>query len=66
MSNNFKQQFARNGDGRFSVTIVTTDLAGAVTTQTIANTAGSQRSGGDERGLQARTGRIGWRELLAP
>ena len=53
-----------NADG--SVTIVTTDLAGAVTTQTIANTAGSQRSGGDERGLQARTGRIGWRELLAP
>ena len=28
--------------------------------------AGSVRSGGDERGLQARTGRIGWRELLAP
>ncbi|MCW5645109.1 MAG: hypothetical protein KIT63_23655 [Rhodoferax sp.] len=49
-----------------SVTIVTTDTAGNVTTQVIASAKGSIRSGGDERGLQARTGRISWRELVAP
>ncbi len=54
-----------NDDG--SVTIVTTDALGAVTTQTIANTDGSLVSGGDERRHQAaRTGRISWRELVAP
>ncbi len=53
-----------NADG--SVTIVTTDNAGQVTTQTIANTDGTLKSGGDERGLQAKTGRISWRELIKP
>ena len=53
-----------NKDG--SVTIVTTDALGKVTTQTIANTDGSLMTGGDERGLQARTGRISWRELVKP
>jgi len=54
-----------NADG--TVTIVTTDALGAVTTQTIANADGSLKSGGDERGHQAaRTGRISWRELVAP
>jgi Tfp pilus tip-associated adhesin PilY1 len=52
-----------NADG--TVTIVTTDALGATTTQTIANAAGSVRAGGDERGSQARTGRISWRELVA-
>lgn len=50
-----------------SVTIVTTDALGVVTTQTIANTEGSLKTGGDERARQAaRTGRISWRELVAP
>ena len=49
-----------------SITIVTTDTLGGITTQVIANTAGATRSGGDERGLQAKTGRISWRELVAP
>jgi type IV pilus assembly protein PilY1 len=49
-----------------SVTIVTKDTQGKETTQVIASAKGSIRSGGDERGLQARTGRISWRELVAP
>jgi len=54
-----------NADG--TVTIVTTDALGVVTTQTIANADGSLKTGGDERGHQAaRTGRISWRELVAP
>ncbi|MEP6790573.1 MAG: hypothetical protein ABI907_04335, partial [Ramlibacter sp.] len=53
-----------NSDG--TVTIVTTDALGNVTTQTIANKDGSLLSGGDERGLQARTGRVSWRELIKP
>ena len=53
-----------NDDG--SVTIVTVDADGNRTTQTTANAAGGNRTGGDERGLQARTGRISWRELVAP
>jgi len=60
-----------NADG--SITIVTrvgTDLSDAgnysETKETIANKAGAVKSGGDERGLQARTGRISWREVVAP
>jgi hypothetical protein len=53
-----------NSDG--SVTIVTTDTSGTATSQTIANKQGAVKTGGDERGLQARTGRISWRELVAP
>jgi hypothetical protein len=53
-----------NEDG--SVTIVTVDADGNTTTQTIANKAGAVKTGGDERGLQARTGRISWRELVEP
>lgn len=53
-----------NDDG--SVTIVTVDADGNRTTEQIANKAGSNKLGGDERGLQARTGRISWRELVAP
>jgi hypothetical protein len=51
-----------NRDG--SVTIRTTDASGNTTSQTIANRDGSLTSGGDERGLQPRTGRISWRELV--
>jgi len=39
---------------------------GADSNQTIANKSGAVKSGGDERGLAARTGRISWRELIAP
>ena len=55
---------ANTSDG--TVSIVTTDTTGSVTTQVVANTAGTVKSGGDERGLQAKTGRISWRELVAP
>lgn len=51
-----------NDDG--TVTIVTTDASGNVTTEIVANTSGSVRTGGDERGLQARTGRVSWHELI--
>lgn len=51
-----------NVDG--TVTIVTTDALGAVTTEVVANTSGNVLTGGDERGSQARTGRISWHELI--
>ncbi len=54
-----------NSDG--SVTIVTVDALNVTTTQTVASSAGSLKTGGDERARQAaRTGRISWRELVAP
>ncbi len=54
-----------NLDG--SVTIVTTAAGAATsTTEIVANLAGGVRSGGNERGLQAKTGRVSWRELVAP
>ena len=54
-----------NADG--SVTIVTIDALNVRTVQTIANPDGSLRTGGDERARQAaRSGRISWRELVAP
>jgi len=51
-----------------SLTVVTTaySAAGTVTsttTEIIANAAGSVKAGGNERGLQARTGRVSWHEL---
>jgi hypothetical protein len=49
-----------------SISIVSRDVLGVETTQVIANKSGAVKSGGDERGLQARTGRISWRELVAP
>lgn len=51
-----------NTDG--TVTTVTTDATGVVTTQTTANSDGSLKSGGDERGLQAKTGRVSWHEIV--
>ena len=53
-----------NADG--TVTIVVIDKDGGKTESKIANKAGSLIAGGDERGLQAKTGRISWRELVAP
>jgi hypothetical protein len=57
-----------NSDG--TVTIVTTNYAidGVTVTSTstaiVADSSGSVKTGGDERGLQARTGRISWHELV--
>ncbi|MFZ5523461.1 MAG: pilus assembly protein [Pseudomonadota bacterium] len=51
-----------NADG--SVTIVTTDADGNVTTEIVANSSGNITSGGDERGMQTRTGRVSWHELI--
>lgn len=65
-SNTLTARIVRTANGDGSVTIVTTDTAGTTTTQVIANSAGAVKSGGDERGLQAKTGRISWRELVAP
>jgi hypothetical protein len=39
---------------------------GTPTTVTVANASGTVKTGGDERGLIARTGRISWRELVRP
>ncbi|MDP2751940.1 MAG: PilC/PilY family type IV pilus protein [Rhodocyclaceae bacterium] len=52
-----------------SLTVVTTQYSAAgtvtgTTTEIIANAAGSIKAGGNERGLQARTGRISWHELI--
>ncbi|TXT27361.1 MAG: Tfp pilus assembly protein tip-associated adhesin PilY1 [Gallionellaceae bacterium] len=58
-----------NNDGTVTIVITMYDAAGAVastTTSTIANAAGAVKTGGDERGLQARTGRISWHELIRP
>lgn len=51
----------QNDDG--TITIVTTTSSGT-TTEIVANTSGTIKTGGDERGLQSRTGRISWRELI--
>jgi hypothetical protein len=64
-SNGTTARIVRTANSDGSVTIVTTDAAGTVTTQIVAATSGSVKSGGDERGLQARTGRISWHELVS-
>jgi hypothetical protein len=54
-------------DSAGTTTVHTTDSTNTVnTTETIITTAGANKSGGDERGLQSRTGRISWRELVSP
>lgn len=65
-SNGSTARIVRTANSDGSVTIVTTDASGNVTTQIVAATGGSVKSGGDERGLQARTGRISWHELVSP
>jgi hypothetical protein len=39
---------------------------GVDTTTTAVSSDGTNKSGGDERGLQSRTGRVSWRELVQP
>jgi hypothetical protein len=65
-SNGTRATIVRTANVDGTVTIITTDAQGNVTSQTIANSDGSLTSGGDERGLQARTGRVSWRELVKP
>ena len=65
-ADNTTARIVRTASNDGSVSIVTTDKDRNVSTQNIASAAGSLRSGGDERGLQARVGRISWRELVAP
>ncbi len=60
-------QQTNNNNG--TVTVVTTNYAadGSVlssSTSVVANASGTVKTGGDERGLQARTGRISWHELI--
>lgn len=52
----------RNSDG--TATIVTTNSDGTSTTENVADQAGNVVSGGDEKGGQAKTGRISWTELF--
>lgn len=59
----------RNSNGTLTIWTVNKDASGTTTsdtTVTVADAAGNIRTGGDERGLQARTGRVSWRELLRP
>jgi serine/threonine-protein kinase len=65
-SNALRATIVRTVRADGSISIVTTDTSGVTTTEVIANRAGAVKSGGDERGLQSRTGRISWRELVAP
>lgn len=60
-------QKTANNNGSLTVVTTTYSAAGTVTnttTEIIANAAGSIKAGGNERGLQARTGRISWHELI--
>ncbi len=56
-----------NSNGTVSIVSTMYSSNGTVTdttTEVIANAAGSVRTGGDERGLQARTGRVSWHEMI--
>jgi type IV pilus assembly protein PilY1 len=69
-NDNTKTTIVQTANSNGTVTIVTTQYAAdqttvtATTTEIVANAAGSVKTGGDERGLQARTGRISWHELV--
>ncbi len=52
----------KNVDG--TTTIVTINPDGTTTVVNVADSAGSIKTGGDEKGSQARTGRVSWSELL--
>ncbi|NOT65751.1 MAG: hypothetical protein HOP06_06980 [Methylotenera sp.] len=55
-----------NSDGTVTINkkVVAADGTETTTTETIANASGNVKTGGDEKGLQARTGRISWHELI--
>lgn len=56
-----------NSDGTVTIVTIMIDAQGnrgEPSTRIIASGAGSVKTGGDERGLQSRTGRISWHELI--
>ena len=55
-----------NTDGTVTIVknTVAADGTSTTTTEVIANAAGNVKTGGDEKGQQARTGRISWHELI--
>ena len=64
-----RQTIVQTANTNGTVTITTSMIAvgGAVTsstTEVVANAAGAVKTGGDERGSQARTGRVSWHELI--
>ncbi len=63
-SDGTKQTVAKTANADGTTTIVTTNPDGTSTTVTVANTSGRVTTGGDEKGSQAKTGRISWSERL--
>lgn len=64
-----RQTIVQTANSNGTVTITTTmynadGTVATTTTSVVANAAGSVKTGGDERGLQARTGRVSWHELI--
>jgi len=57
-------RITRTTNNNGTVTVLTELADGTSTTEVIANAGGNVKTGGDERGLQARTGRISWHELI--
>jgi hypothetical protein len=58
-----------NADGSVTIVVRNADCVAAGAgctgvTENITNTTGTVMSGGDERGTQARTGRVTWHELI--
>ena len=63
-SNSTTKTVAKTANADGTTTIVTTYPDGTTTTETVASTGGSVKTGGDEKGSQAQTGRVSWSELL--
>ena len=63
-SNSTTKTVAKTANLDGTTTIVTTYPDGTTTTETVASTAGSVKTGGDEKGSQAQTGRVSWSERL--
>ena len=63
-SNRSTKTVAKTANLDGTTTIVTTFPDGTTTRVTLASTAGSVKTGGDEKGSQAQTGRVSWSELL--
>jgi len=64
-----RQTIVQTANSNGTVSIVTTVYTpdgevNSTSTAIIANAAGTVKTGGDERGLQARTGRVSWHELI--
>jgi hypothetical protein len=64
-----RQTTTQTSNSNGTVTITTTlhaadNTVTSTTTSIVADAAGSVKTGGDERGSQARTGRVSWHELI--